>query len=92
MLYELERRPTGDNVLTGLEEWPLAQACWAAPRCKKVHCVSPMYDEVSSNKGIKDVLDSLRYRVPRYCRRRSTPNRDSCEPRPLEVVPRRHIR
>lgn len=58
MLYELERRPAGDTVLTGLEEWPLAQACWAA-RCKKAHCVSPVYDKVSSTKAIKDVLDSL---------------------------------
>jgi hypothetical protein len=30
MLYELERRPAGDTVLIGLEEWPLAQACWTA--------------------------------------------------------------
>ncbi|KAN0135465.1 hypothetical protein V8E53_006744 [Lactarius tabidus] len=58
MLYELERRPAGDTVLTGLEEWPLAQACWTA-RCKKPHCVSPVYDKVSSTKAIKDVLDSL---------------------------------
>ena len=58
MLYELERRPAGDTVLLGLEEWPLAQACWAA-RCKKSHCVSPVYDKVSSTKAIKDVLDSL---------------------------------
>ena len=58
MLYELERRPAGDSVLTGLEEWPLAQACWAA-RCKKSMCVSPVYDKVSSTKAIKDVLDSL---------------------------------
>ena len=27
MLYELERRPAGDSVLIGLEEWPRAQAC-----------------------------------------------------------------
>jgi hypothetical protein len=58
MLYELERRPAGDTVLLGLEEWPLAHACWAA-RCKKSHCVSPVYDKVSSTKAIKDVLDSL---------------------------------
>jgi len=58
MLYELERRPAGDTVLTGLEEWPQALACWAA-RCKKTMCVSPVYDKVSSTKAIKDVLDSL---------------------------------
>lgn len=56
MLYELESRPAGDTVLTGLEEWPLAQACWAA-RCKK--CASPVYDKALSSKAIKDVLDSL---------------------------------
>ncbi|KAH9060324.1 hypothetical protein EDB83DRAFT_2506612 [Lactarius deliciosus] len=58
MLYELERRPAGDTVLTGLEEWPLAQACWAA-RCKKTMCVSPVYDKALSSKAIKEVLDSL---------------------------------
>src|SRR6266702_2842698 len=58
MLYELERRPAGDTVLTGLEEWPLAQACWAA-RCKKTMCVSPVYDKALSSRAIKEVLDSL---------------------------------
>ncbi|KAH9062391.1 hypothetical protein EDB87DRAFT_299089 [Lactarius vividus] len=58
MLYELERRPAGDTVLTGLEEWPLALACWAA-RCKKAMCVSPVYDKALSSKAIKEVLDSL---------------------------------
>ncbi|KAH8985796.1 hypothetical protein EDB92DRAFT_1337643 [Lactarius akahatsu] len=58
MLYELERRPAGDTVLTGLEEWPLAQACWAS-RCKKTMCVSPVYDKALSSKAIKEVLDSL---------------------------------
>ena len=58
MFYELERRPAGDTVLLGLDEWPLAQACWAA-RCKRSTCVSPVYDKVPSSKAIKDVLDSL---------------------------------
>jgi hypothetical protein len=58
MLYELERRPEGDTVLTGLEHWALAQACWAA-RCKKSICASPVYDKALSSKAIKDVLDSL---------------------------------
>ncbi|KAH9044195.1 hypothetical protein EDB84DRAFT_1559050 [Lactarius hengduanensis] len=54
----LERRPAGDTVLSGLEEWPLAQACWAS-RCKKTLCVSPVYDKALSSKAIKEVLDSL---------------------------------
>ena len=58
MLYELERRPAGDTVLTGLEEWPAAQACWAA-KCKRAVCASPVYDKTSSSKAIKEVLDSL---------------------------------
>ncbi|KAH9993190.1 hypothetical protein BJV77DRAFT_999080 [Russula vinacea] len=58
MLSELERRPAGDTVLTGLEEWPTAQACWAS-KCKKLSCLSPVYDKVLSSKAIKDVLDSL---------------------------------
>jgi len=58
MLAELERRPAGDTVLTGLEEWPAAQACWAT-KCKKVTCQRSVYDKVSSSKTIKDVLDSL---------------------------------
>ena len=58
MLYELERRPVGDTVLAGLENWPLAQVCWAA-RCKRTTCVSPVYDKALSSKAIKDVLDSL---------------------------------
>ncbi|KAI0259032.1 hypothetical protein BC834DRAFT_926367 [Gloeopeniophorella convolvens] len=58
MLYELERRPAGDTVLAGLEDWPTAQACWAA-RCKKVVCGSPVYDKALSSRAIKEVLDSL---------------------------------
>ncbi len=58
MLAELERRPAGDTVLTGLEEWPAALACWAS-KCKKVSCLSPVYDKALSSKAIKDVLDSL---------------------------------
>ncbi|KAI0248206.1 hypothetical protein BJV78DRAFT_1379488 [Lactifluus subvellereus] len=58
MLYELERRPAGDTVLTGLEEWPAAQACWAA-KCKRAVCGSPVYDKALSSKAIKEVLDSL---------------------------------
>lgn len=58
MLAELERRPSGDTVLTGLEEWPAAQACWAA-KCKRVSCQSPVYDKALSSKAIKDLLDSL---------------------------------
>jgi BTB/POZ domain len=58
MLNELERRPAGDTVLTGLEVWNAAQACWSA-KCKNVRCQSPVYDKVLSSKAIKDVLDSL---------------------------------
>ncbi|KAF8482474.1 hypothetical protein DFH94DRAFT_727332 [Russula ochroleuca] len=58
MLAELERRPAGDTVLTGLEEWPTAQACWAS-KCKKLSCLSPVYDKALSSKAIKDVLDAL---------------------------------
>ncbi len=58
MLHELERRPAGDTVLLGLEEWPQAKACWAA-RCKKPGCTSPVYDKVLSTRAIKEVLDSL---------------------------------
>jgi hypothetical protein len=58
MLYELERRPAGDTVLTGLEVWGTAQACWSA-KCKNVRCQSPVYDKTLSSKAIKDVLDSL---------------------------------
>ncbi|KAI0290390.1 hypothetical protein B0F90DRAFT_1672008 [Multifurca ochricompacta] len=58
MFDELERRPAGDTVLIGLEEWPIAQACWTA-RCKKSICGSPVYDKTLSSKAIKDVLDSL---------------------------------
>jgi BTB/POZ domain len=58
MLYELERRPAGDTVLTGLEEWPAAQACWAA-KCKGLRCGSSVYDKVLSSRAIKEVLDSL---------------------------------
>jgi len=58
MLDELERCPSGDSVVTGLEEWPAAQACWTV-KCKKVSCQSAVYDKVSTSKAIKDVLDSL---------------------------------
>jgi hypothetical protein len=57
MFAELETCPAGDTVLTGLEVWPAAQACWAA-KCKKVTCLSPVYDKTLSSKAIKDVLDS----------------------------------
>jgi hypothetical protein len=58
MLAELERRPSGDTVLAGLEEWPAALACWAT-KCKRVSCLSSVYDKASSSKAIKDLLDSL---------------------------------
>jgi hypothetical protein len=58
MLAELERRPSGDTVLTGLEEWPAALACWAT-KCKRVSCLSSVYDKALSSKAIKELLDSL---------------------------------
>ncbi|KAI0273958.1 hypothetical protein BGY98DRAFT_997698 [Russula aff. rugulosa BPL654] len=58
MLAELERRPAGDTVLSGLEAWPAALACWAA-KCKRVSCLSSVYDKALSSKAIKDLLDSL---------------------------------
>ena len=58
MLAELERRPAGDTVLSGLETWPAALACWAA-KCKRVSCLSSVYDKALSSKAIKDLLDSL---------------------------------
>lgn len=58
MLAELERRPAGDTILTGLDEWPTALACWST-KCKKVSCSSPVYDKALSSKAIKDVLDAL---------------------------------
>jgi len=58
MLDELERCPSGDSIVTGLEEWPAALACWAV-KCKKVNCQSAVYDKVSTSKAIKDVLDAL---------------------------------
>jgi hypothetical protein len=58
MLAELERRPSGDTVLSGLDEWPAARACWAS-KCKRVTCQSSVYDKALSSKAIKDLLDSL---------------------------------
>ena len=58
MLAELERRPSGDTVLTGLEEWPAALACWAV-KCKRPSCQSHVYDKALSSKAVKDLLDSL---------------------------------
>ncbi|KAH9993493.1 hypothetical protein BJV74DRAFT_833070 [Russula compacta] len=58
MLNELERRPAGDTVVAGLEDWPTAQACWSA-KCKKTICGSAVYDKTLTSKAIKDVLDSL---------------------------------
>jgi hypothetical protein len=58
MLYKLEHRPAGDTVLTGLEEWPAAQACWAM-KCKAIRCGTPVYDKVLSSKAIKGLLDLL---------------------------------
>ncbi|KAN0106984.1 hypothetical protein V8E52_010586 [Russula decolorans] len=58
MLAELERCPSGDTVLTGLEEWPAALACWAT-KCKRVSCLSSVYDKALSSKAVKELLDSL---------------------------------
>jgi len=58
MLAELERRPSGDTVLAGLEEWPAALACWAT-KCRRVSCLSSVYDKAQSSKAVKDLLDSL---------------------------------
>jgi hypothetical protein len=58
MLAELERRPSGDTVLTGLEEWPASLACWAV-KCKRATCQGSVYDKAQTSKGVKDILDSL---------------------------------
>jgi len=58
MLAELETCPAGDTVLAGLEVWPAALACWSA-KCKKLNCLSPVYDKTLSSKAIKGVLDAL---------------------------------
>jgi hypothetical protein len=67
MLAELERRPSGDTVLTGLEEWPAALAFWAT-KCKRASCLSLVYDKALSSKTINDLLDSLpnAVEVPTY--------------------------
>jgi hypothetical protein len=58
MFAELELCPAGDTVLTGLDVWPAALACWTA-KCKKLACQSAVYDKTLSSKAIKDVLDAL---------------------------------
>ncbi|KAI9510078.1 hypothetical protein F5148DRAFT_1274928 [Russula earlei] len=58
MIGELERCASGNSVLAGLEEWQVAQACWAV-KCKKINCQSPVYDKASTSKAIKDVMESL---------------------------------
>jgi hypothetical protein len=37
LLAELELHPAGDTVLSGLDEWPTALACWST-KCKKASC------------------------------------------------------
>jgi hypothetical protein len=40
------------------EEWPTTLACWAT-KCRRVPCLSSVYDKVLSSKAVKDLLDSL---------------------------------
>ncbi|TFY73033.1 hypothetical protein EWM64_g10979, partial [Hericium alpestre] len=58
MVLEMDRRPQGDTVASGLEEWLPAKACWQA-KCKKQICGSAVYDKASSTKAIKEALASL---------------------------------
>ncbi|TFY63387.1 hypothetical protein EVG20_g6331, partial [Dentipellis fragilis] len=58
MVLEIDRRPVGDTIREGLDEWPAARACWAA-KCKKPVCGSAVYDKPSTTRAIKEALESL---------------------------------
>src|SRR5882762_145175 len=52
MAAEMNRRPKGDTLLGAqFEEWPEAEACWAA-RCKT--CSVVFYDKATTMENIKD--------------------------------------
>jgi len=58
MILEVDRRPAGDTILSGLEEWPAARACWAA-KCKKGICGSAVYDKASTTQAIRGAIEGL---------------------------------
>ncbi|KAI0028879.1 hypothetical protein K488DRAFT_89317 [Vararia minispora EC-137] len=58
MERELERRPKGDTVREGLEEWHVAKVCWAS-RCRRSACNNNVYDVSSTTRAIRDAIDSL---------------------------------
>ncbi|KAI0047466.1 hypothetical protein FA95DRAFT_1559090 [Auriscalpium vulgare] len=58
MVLEMDRRPAGDMIPAGLEEWPAARACWAA-KCKKMSCGSSVYDRTSSTRAIQEAIIAL---------------------------------
>ncbi|KZV65136.1 hypothetical protein PENSPDRAFT_656020 [Peniophora sp. CONT] len=58
MERELERRPMGDTVLNGLEDWPVAKICWSS-QCKRPQCTAHVYDRVSSSRAIRETIEAL---------------------------------
>ncbi|KAI0055747.1 hypothetical protein BV25DRAFT_1921545 [Artomyces pyxidatus] len=58
MVMEMDRRPAGDTIAAGLDEWPAAKACWAA-KCKKVSCTTAVYDKVSTARAIQGAISAL---------------------------------
>jgi len=58
MEREMERRPKGDTVKDGLEEWVVAKLCWSA-QCKRHSCTSYVYDRASTARAIREAIDAL---------------------------------
>jgi hypothetical protein len=58
MEREMERRPKGDTVLEGLEEWHVAKVCWSS-RCRRPACNGSVYDATSTSRAIREAIDSL---------------------------------
>lgn len=56
IILEMDVRPLGDTIDTGLSDWPEAQACWLA-QCLK--CSRFLYDKGETTRVIRECIDKL---------------------------------
>jgi hypothetical protein len=56
LFHEMDRNASGDEILSGLSEWPEADACWNAscPKCTKL-----LYTKSCTLRDLKSSLDAL---------------------------------
>jgi hypothetical protein len=58
IILEMDVRPLGDSISTGLTEWPEAIECWIA-KCSNPKCQHILYDEGETLRVIQEYIRDL---------------------------------